>query len=995
MNRILSLVVFLVLGLWQQAPLAADEHAGIEFFEKKIRPVLVQHCYECHAADSKAIKGSLLLDSREGWRNGGDSGPSIVSGKPNDSLLIKALRHEDGLEMPPKGKLSDEVINDFVKWIEMGAPDPRKGGPVKIIKREIDIKAGQQFWSFQPIATPPVPHVKTTSWSDSTIDRFILAKLEAAGLQPIADASRTALLRRVYFDLIGVPPSPAEMDEFAADQSPDAYARVVDRLLASPQFGERWGRHWLDLARFAESSGGGRSMIFPEAWRYRDYVIRSFNDDKPFDRFVLEQLAGDLLPADSPQQREEQLVATALLALGPTNYEEQDKLALEFDVVDEQIDTLGKTLLGMTIGCARCHDHKFDPIPTRDYYALAGILRSTHLLIHDNVSKWHETPLPMSAEQEAAVKQHDLVVAELKKEIEVAKEVEKKLASAKKLAGDDTDAPGTPRGPISVKEFAGLMLDDTQAKKVGDWVDSQFSKHYIGDGYIHDGDKDKGQKTLTFSPTVPKAGLYEVRLAYNSGDTRATNVPIEILDLDGEHDLKINQRVVPPIDHRFVSLGKFRFDTSGQWYVLISNEETDGHVIVDALQLLPVDANKPASPPDANKDLAAQQRAEALKQRETNRALTSLMDYEKRLKELNDKAPYRPMTMSVTDAKQMESTHIRIRGNVHVKGEQAPRGFPQVATYGNAPAVPEQQSGRRELAAWITSRSNPLTARVTANRVWQHLFGEGLVRTVDNFGTTGETPSHPELLDHLAVTLQQSGWSIKSLVREVVLSRTYRLASRVGQPSGAPPSTSLKAVDRPMVSPPYEADPENRLLWRQNRRRLDAEVMRDAILTASGSLDRTLFGRTMKSPKQDGPNANIGEMTYVFDDARRSVYTPIFRNRLLEIFESFDFANPNVSLGRRNVTTVPTQALYLMNSPFVMDQSREAARELLSAPCLTDEQRLTLAYRTTLGRSPTAREREITLRVVTPSAENTTPSPIAWERLFQALFASVDFRYVE
>ena len=1015
MKRIVFCLASLILcGISSPTNFAADEHAGIEFFEKKIRPVLVQHCYECHAVDSKAIKGSLLLDSREGWRKGGDSGPSIVSGKPNDSLLIKALRHEDGLEMPPKGKLSDDVINDFVKWVEMGAPDPRKGGPVKIIKREIDIKAGQQFWSFKPIVEPPIPAVKAAHWPDSTIDRFVLAKLEAAGLQPNADADRTTLLRRVSFDLIGVPPSPAEMDAFAADQSPEAYERVVDRLLASPQFGERWGRHWLDLARFAESSGGGRSMIFPEAWRYRDYVIRSFNDNKPFDRFVLEQLAGDLLLAESPQQREEQLVATAILALGPTNYEEQDKLALEFDVVDEQLETLSRTFLGMTLGCARCHDHKFDPIPTRDYYALAGILRSTHLLIHDNVSKWLETPLPMSSDQEAAVKQHELLVAELKKEIDVAKAAEKKLAAAKKSGGNEDDAPGTPRGPISVKEFAGLLLDDTQAKKVGDWVDSQFSKHYIGDGYIHDGNKDKGQKTLTFSPAVPKSGLYEVRLAYNSGDTRASNVPIEILDLDGEHDLKINQRVTPPIDHRFVSLGKFRFDTSGQWYIIVSNEGTDGHVIVDALQLLPIEEKVAvAKPASTDKMPTSTTPATTDNGQRTTDKSPDIKELEKRLKELNDKAPYRPMAMSVADAKQMESTHIRIRGNVHVKGEQAARGFLQVATYGNAPAVPEQQSGRRELAEWITSRSNPLTARVTANRVWQHLFGEGLVRTVDNFGTTGEAPSHPELLDHLAMTLQQSGWSMKSLVREIVLSRTYRLSSSDDVPvepiskltrsvsEGDPtrdnptPSLTLRVGDSVLVKSASAADPENRLLWRQNRRRLDAEAMRDAIITTSGLLDRTMFGRTMKSPKQDGPNANIGEMTYVFDDARRSVYTPIFRNRLLEIFDSFDFANPNVSLGRRNVTTVPTQALYLMNSPFVMDQSREAARDLLATTSLTDDQRLTLAYRTTLGRLPTIREREIALRVVTPSAENTTPSPIAWERLFQALFASVDFRMVE
>src|SRR5712691_4221388 len=564
----------MLFSLLSEAACSDDEHAGIEFFEKMIRPVLVQHCYECHATDAKAIKGGLLLDSREGWRKGGDSGPVIVAGKPNESLLIKALRYEDGMEMPPKGKLSDEVIANFVKWVEMGAPDPRKSGLVKGIKPEIDIAAGKQFWCFQPITPPLIPAVKDVSWSTSEVDRFILAKLDAAGLRPVGDADRGTLLRRVTLDLIGLPPLPEELDAFAADASPDAFERVVARLLSSPQFGERWGRHWLDLARFAESSGGGRSMIFPEAWRYRDYVIQSFNDDKPFDRFVLEQLAGDLLPADSPRQREEQLVATALLVLGPTNYEEQDKLLLEFDVVDEQLDTLGRAFLGMTLGCARCHDHKFDPIPTRDYYALAGIFRSTNLLLHDNVSKWLEQPLPMSAELAEAVKQQDLAVAELKKQIDAAKAEEKRLAYASK-DGDPAESL-IPRGPISAKDLPGIVLDDSQAKKVGRWVESQFNKNYIGDGYLHD-DNNKGQKTVTFTPEVPKVGMYEVRLAYSPGTNRATNVPIEILHLDGEFEGKINEREAPSIDHRFLSLGKFRFDESGQWYVSISNEDTDGH----------------------------------------------------------------------------------------------------------------------------------------------------------------------------------------------------------------------------------------------------------------------------------------------------------------------------------------------------------------------------------------------------------------------------------
>ncbi|MBM3970063.1 MAG: DUF1553 domain-containing protein [Planctomycetes bacterium] len=992
-NRILC-IVSLTIGLWPAVVSAIDEPTGIEFFEKKIRPVLVQHCYECHSADAKALKAGLQLDSRDGWKQGGDSGPAIVPGKPQESLVIQALRYQDGMEMPPKGKLPDEVVADFVKWIEQGAPDPRKTPAKAIARREIDIEAGKQFWCFKPIVSPILPAVKNASWPTTDLDRFILAKQEAAGLSPVSDADRATWLRRVSFDLIGLPPTPAEIDDFVADASPNAREQVVDRLLASPHFGERWGRHWLDIARFAESSGGGRSMIFSEAWRYRDYAIRSFNGDKPFDRFVLEQLAGDLLPFDSPQQQEEHLVATALLALGPTNYEEQDKQALEFDVVDEQIDTLGKALLGMTIGCARCHDHKFDPIPQRDYYALAGIFRSTHLLDHENVSKWLERPLPISAEQAVAVRQHELSVADLKKQIDVVKAEEKRLASAKKVVGDDDDMPGTPRGPIDLKAFAGIMLDDSDAKKVGDWTNSQFSKHYIGDGYIHDGNKDKGQKTLTFSPTVPKAGVYEVRLAYNAGDSRATNVPIEILDLDGEHDLKINQRTPPPIDHRFVSLGKFRFDESGQWYVLISNENTDGHVIVDALQLLPAEEGRGVRSEGRTKDKA--QAGTTDKTQTTKGKLPDLKDLEKQLKELNERAPYRPMAMSVEEAKQSEDTNIRIRGNVHSKGDKVPRGFLQVASYGLPKPPPAKESGRRELAEWITSPSNPLTARVLANRVWHHLFGVGLVRTVDNFGTTGETPSHPELLDHLAMRLTSHGWSVKSLVREIVLSRTYGLSSselRVPNSEGAAAKSSTRNLE--LRTRNSTTDPENRLLWRQNRRRLTAEAIRDAMLLTSDSLDRTMHGRTLRNPKQDGPNANVGEMTYVFDDSRRSVYTPILRNRLLELFEAFDFADPNLSIGRRNITTVPTQALFLMNSPFVLDESRDAARELLAQPNRTDEQRVAAAYRQTLGRQPTAREQDIALRIVAPSAENTTPSPIAWERLFQALFASVDFRYLE
>jgi hypothetical protein len=370
-----------VFGIGLPRASATDSHEkadprGIEFFEAKIRPVLVERCYSCHSADAKALRGGLLLDTKQGVLSGGDSGPSIEPGKPDDSLLIQALKFES-FEMPPSGKLPAQVISDFEQWVRIGAPDPRVASAgAAVAKKGIDLDAGRKFWSFRPIADTKVPKVGDADWPYSDVDRFILAALEAKKLRPVADADRATWLRRVTFDLIGLPPSLAEIDAFVADNSPEAYQKVVDRLLASPHFGERWGRHWLDVARFAESSGGGRSMVFKEAWRYRDYVIAAYNSDKPFDQFVREQIAGDLLKHESDDAEREHLVATAYLILGANNYEEQDKKILEMDVADEQIEAVGKGLLGMTIGCARCHDHKFDPIPTADYYALAGIFGS-------------------------------------------------------------------------------------------------------------------------------------------------------------------------------------------------------------------------------------------------------------------------------------------------------------------------------------------------------------------------------------------------------------------------------------------------------------------------------------------------------------------------------------------------------------------------------------------------------------------------------------------
>jgi hypothetical protein len=918
---------------------AADEKAGLEFFEKKIRPVLVEHCYACHSAEAKKRRGGLVLDTRDGIRKGGDTGPAVVPGKPADSFLLTTVKYADPqIKMPPRGKLPPAVIADLEQWVKMGAPDPRVKGATTIA-RGIDIEKGRKFWAFQSPQRHPVPTVKDTAWSRTNVDRFLLAKLEANKLRPAADAERGVLLRRVYFDLIGLPPTPEEMDKFLLDKSPNAFEKVVDGLLASPHFGERWGRHWLDVARFAESSGGGRSLLFPDAWRYRDYVINAFNKDKPYDRFVAEQIAGDLLPYRTPEERREQATAVAFLALGPTNYESQDKDVLEMDVVDEQLDTVGRAFLGLTIGCARCHDHKFDPIPTKDYYALAGIFKSTQTLIHDNVSRWVDLPLPVNAEQEAAIKKHEAAVAALKEKIRLVKADEVK--SGKTVA----------RGAVSPRDLPGIVLDDTKAKKVGTWHVSKYGGAYIGEGALYDDRSGTEAKTLTFTPDIPKAGRYEVRLAYVAHENRDTKVPVTILHLDGEKTVQVNMRQTPSIDGRFVSLGTYRFNGNGQWFVRVSNEGTTGHVSVDAVQFLSEDDEKKVEKP---------------KKDDKGPAIDS-KSLEAELKKLTAAAPARPLAMGVKEAATIGDIRVCLRGNLKTQGDRAPRGFLQVLNTGKEPVLSTKESGRRELAAWLASADNPLTARVMVNRVWHHLFGAGLVRTVDEFGATGETPSHPELLDHLALQFVHDGWSVKKLVRSLVLSHAYQMNS----------------VPR---SEGQDADPENRLLWRTNRRRLEAECIRDAMLTISGQLDASTGGPVTKK-------GITNEYTYSFTETVRSVYVPVFRNKLPELFESFDFADPNLVVGRRTASTVSTQALFFLNNPFVMEQARQAAKTALADPKPDDEARVLRAYRVTLGRKPTEREKRIALAAVSDRTK-ADERLAAWERLYQALFASIDFRYV-
>jgi hypothetical protein len=951
-----------LLCLLARPALAQDQ--GADFFERKIRPVLTEHCYSCHSTDAKKQRGGLLLDTKAALLEGGDTGPSLVPHKPGESLMLKALRYTDpDLRMPPKGKLPDSVVADFEKWIAMGAPDPRTGA-VKKGGSYVSVEEGRKFWAFQPPRLHAPPQVKNEAWAYNDVDRFVLGKLEAKNLKPAPDADPATLIRRLYFVLIGLPPTPVEIDrfklEYGSAKPQAAVLKVVDRLLASPHFGERWGRHWLDVARFAESSGGGRSLMFKDAWRYRDYVIRAFNSDKPFTEFIREQLAGDLLQAKTPEERYWQLVATAFLLLGPHNYERQDKPVLEMDIIDEQIDTMGKAFLGMTIGCARCHDHKFDPIPTRDYYALAGIFKSTKFIVHDNVSKWMTQPLPAEPDVEQKIRKHEAAVANLKQQI--------------KLAKQKTGVALVPEKgmPVAVAQLPGIVIDDTHAKKVGNWMHSKFSNSFVGDGYLYDDRGFKEEKTLTFQPDIAKTGFYEIRLSYVPHQNRATKVGVRVFHTDGDNTVFVDQRKAPPIDGRWVSLGRYRLEQGNQWFVMLTTEGANGHVVGDAVQFLiddDDDDKKPApkatrvSPPVAGGKAAP-----------VGKGGPTLQELEAQLKKLEQRAPQRPTAMAVADGDKIDDFYVCIRGNVHNKGEAVSRGFLQVATRGAMPKLTNKQSGRYELADWLASADNPLTARVFANRVWHHLFGAGLVRTMDNFGNTGELPSHPELLDHLAIRFMEEGWSVKKLIREIVLSHTFQQGSGVPEDGFAKPQAG------------GAVDPENRLLWRYHRRRLDAETLRDTMLAVSGQLDRAAYGNTVKT-------GTTVERDYVFEDTRRSVYTPIFRNRLLELFEVFDFPDPNIVAGRRNISTVPTQALYLMNSPFVMTQARHTAEKLLEAEELDDAKRLDSAYRSALGRLPTERERQIALAYLR-GADTSEQRVAAWERLCQTLFGCVDFRYV-
>lgn len=951
----------------------SDQARQLNFFESRIRPVLIKHCYECHSAESESLKGGLRLDSAVGWMRGGDSGPALVPGQPQDSLLLDALRF-DGLEMPPSGRLPDETLADFEKWIAEGAVDPRRDEPVLAPSPAPHAKASaDELWSFQPLAAVDVPPVQARDWPRTVIDRFVLARLEQAGLAPIEDASSGTLMRRLAFDLVGLPPSPEVVEQSQGVQTNAELDYHIERMLESKQFGEHWARHWLDVARYADSNGGDFNATFHDAWRYRNYVIDVFDRDQPFDQFLVEQIAGDLLPAANDQQRSRQLVATGFLMLGAKMLSERDKSKLVMDVVDEQLSAVGTAFMGMTLGCARCHDHKFDPVTAQDYYALAGIFKSTHTLegeIQKYVSNWIRPELPISQEHRQALDRYEAETQRLKRSIAA---VEKQIKS---LSGGQAESAALAQG---------LVVDDSQAELVGEWKSSTNSKPFVGAGYIHDDRQAKGEKSVRFRARVPQPGKYEVRLAYTGTGGRADNVPVTIAHEDGLAQLSVNQEKPATIDKLFLPLGSYRFDPARDAIVTVSNAGTTGFVIVDAVQFVALDPPASADKSSATGEVADRgaSKAEASELVEAKRQLTQLQAEQKELEK--HAPPPAPRALAVTEAKEIGDCHLCIRGESDQLGAVVPRGFIRALEFDGPAQFDNHSSGRPALAKWLSDPRHPLTARVIVNRIWQNLLGEGLVPTVDNFGQLGQRPSHPELLDYLAHQFIEHDWSTKWLVREIVRSRVYQLSSRS--------DARCEAID-----------PENTLLWRANRKRLSAEAIRDTFLTATGELS---------SENGQAPVAELGTLVTQNnpDDSGyaqgssslRTIYQPIIRNELPALMRVFDFADPDASTGGRAVTTVPAQALWMLNGPMVHTQASILARDVLESTPETDA-RIETIYVRALGRRPSYAELKLA-REFLESAGGSSPRAGAapaeagatelWSDLAHAVFAASAFRMID
>ena len=918
-------------------PLSAQvEGDSGEFFEKEIRSILVQNCSSCHNPQLKTA--GLDLTTAEGFLAGAQSGPVISTADPASSRLLEVIGYEGGTKMPPPGKLTEPEITALTEWVKSGAFWP---GAERVAVRKTARPSGQfteeekNFWAFQPIRKPLPPKVRQEAWLSSPLDRFILAKLERKGLRPAPAADKLTLLRRATFDLTGLPPAEQEIEHFLADDSADAFKRVVDRLLASPRYGERWGRHWLDVARYADSTGNDEDHRYPYAWRYRDYVIEAFNSDLPFDRFVQEQIAGDLLPPDRPGEINRRgIVATGFLALGPKAVAQQDKKKMLYDVYDEQLDVTSKAFLGVTLACSRCHDHKFDPFPTRDYYSLISIFASTKNFRDPSthVSKLYFRPLVPEEEYERFLG-HRKATFEKRMEIEekVVKEVERHDEQLlPHLADYMLAARGIHRGSATLRESA--LAKNLREDILQKWV-----------SYLKP--REEARPHLEEWRRASPEQLAQAAQVYQKGFLEQSEGWRKTLETwrKGVRKLLEAQDMPPP------PKPTFRAERDPFFYDVYFNE--------GPFALSEEDQETVFEP--ESRELLARLRRE--------------------LGQLEASAPPKVDLACAVGEGEIVQQNIFIRGDYSNPGERVSKGFPRILRVGTEQPLVRQSSGRLELARWLTDSRNPLPARVMANRIWQWHFGDGLVRTPNNFGKMGEQPSHPELLDYLARRFIDDGWSVKKMHRLIMLSSAYRMSSETGKKSS-------------------EVDPENRLLSRFNRRRLDVEQIRDGLLAMDGTLDLTMGGTLQSGFGTDGENSNDRLSLDPEKINRRLVYLPLRRANLPGLLNLFDFGDATTSAGKRPRTNVAPQALFMMNSEFVAARSRNLARQLMDRSPKNPQRRVERAYLRILHRNPDPREVREALGYIDRFRKKFPDSVSerkAFESLCHLLIASNEFIYVE
>ena len=932
------------LGVWvfgcfalclRSSSLAADSPspAQIEFFENKIRPVLVDHCYSCHSDQSEKVKGGLRLDTREALLRGGTSGAVLVPGEPDASLLIKAVRYQDEeLQMPPKNKkLPAEQIADLEAWVKMGAPDPRTADGPRPLTDIAEARA--RHWAFQPVSSPSPPKVNQTRWVQTPVDAFVLAKLEQKKLKPAPPADRRTLIRRVCYDLIGLPPTPEEVTAFVNDPQPDAYARLVERLLASPHYGERWGRYWLDVARYADTKGylaGGEERRYPFSYTYRDYVIRAFNEDKPYDQFLIEQIAADRLPSGEDKS---ELAALGFLTLGRRFLNNPN------DIIDDRIDVVTRGTLGLTVSCARCHDHKFDPIPTKDYYGLHGIFASSE----------EPAELPLLAPVRETPEYQDYLKQKAKLEAEIEEfkdqEVAKFIGELRQNVGDYLLAA---RDVTGLKEQTQFDTFARERKLIPEvlrrWMTYLDARSQTNDAI--------------FTPWFELSRLDEPDFLMKSQPWLAEF---------GSASTRVNPAVARAVVAAAADSRKQVAEVYNQLFRQIDGEwKTNLTVAAKEKQPAPTSLAEPdrealraflyqaGTPINLPKD-----EARTIHARRLNEGSAELRGKITALGWTHPGVPVR--AMALVDKTKASNSRVFLRGNPGSPGPEAPRQFLTVLS---APEGPDftNGSGRLELARAIASRDNPLTPRVQVNRVWSHHFGAGLVSTPGDFGVRTEAPLHRELLDYLAAAFMENGWSTKRLHRLILLSATYQQSSEV-KPEN------------------FAADPENRYLHHMSRRRLDLEALRDTLLAVSGRLDLTMGG---------APVDIIAEPY----SPRRTVYGLIDRQNLPGLFRTFDFANPDTSSQGRFHTTVPQQALFLLNSPFVAEQARHLVQAEEVAHALNDPEKVQAIHRRVWQRPADAGEVGLAEQFL--ASQSTTNAALApLEKYAQVLLLSNELMFVD